>query len=106
MLYQKMCDWRHYLHKYPEVSYEEYKTSEWLQKKIREFGGFDIIKIGETSFIATIYGKKEGTKEIIAFRTDIDALPVKEETGLPYASLQREPCMLVVMIFICLCYLV
>ncbi|MDR2277341.1 MAG: amidohydrolase [Vagococcus sp.] len=87
MLYQKMCDWRHYLHQYPELSYEEYKTSEWLQKKIREFGGFDLIKIGETSFIATIYGKKEGSKDVIAFRTDIDALPVKEETGLPYASL-------------------
>lgn len=82
----QMIQWRRHLHEYPEVSYKEFDTSRWLQDTIEKIGGFTIEKIGATSFIATIHGG--GTRDVatIAFRSDIDALPVQEETGLPFAS--------------------
>ena len=83
---KEMIEWRRYLHQHPELSYKEYKTSCWLQEKIKNFGDFSIQLIGKTSFIATIEGEATGSKEVIAFRTDMDALPVQEETDLEFAS--------------------
>lgn len=85
-LYPKMVEWRRYLHQFPELSYQEFETSKWLQATVRGLGEFELEPIGQTSFIATISGRKAGSKQILAFRTDIDALPIQEETGLSYAS--------------------
>lgn len=89
IMFEEMVKWRHYLHAHPELSYQEYETSEWLQEKVLSFGSFDIETVGATSFIATIIGNSQGSKETIAFRTDIDALPVKEETGLAFSSVNE-----------------
>lgn len=85
-----MIKWRRYLHQNPELSNQEYRTSQWLQTQISDMGNFKITTIGENSFIAEISGKKCGSKEAMAFRADMDALPVKEETGLAFASLNPE----------------
>jgi amidohydrolase len=85
-LTNSMIKWRRYLHQYPEVSFQEYKTSNWLIEKILSLNSFNIKQIGKTSFIAEINGSLPGNCETLAFRADIDALPVSEETGLPFSS--------------------
>ncbi|SCC47228.1 M20 peptidase aminoacylase family protein [Bacillus wiedmannii] len=75
---------RRNLHEHPELSYEEFETTKtiknWLEKK-----NITIINSSlETGVIAEISGNNSGP--IIALRADIDALPIQEETILPYAS--------------------
>lgn len=83
-LRQELQDAFFWFHRHPELSYEEYQTTE----KIREFlteHGIEIMESElETGLIAVIHGEKEGS--VRALRCDIDALPVQEESGVPYAS--------------------
>ncbi|OWA36629.1 hydrolase [Saccharibacillus sp. O16] len=80
------ADWieiRRHLHRYPELSGEEYETTAYL-KAVLEKIGVRIIDYGlKTGLVAEIGG---GSGPIVALRADIDALPIQEETGLPYAS--------------------
>lgn len=73
-----------WFHEHPELSYEEYKTTE----KIREIltaHGVEILPYElETGLVAVIHGEKAG--KIQALRCDIDALPINEQTGLSYSS--------------------
>ncbi|EHB62528.1 M20 peptidase aminoacylase family protein [Paenibacillus lactis] len=75
---------RRHLHRYPELSNEEFGTTQLIRGWLEEAG----IRVAEyplaTGVIAEVGGFQEGP--IIALRADIDALPVQEETGLPYAS--------------------
>ncbi|WP_042700168.1 M20 metallopeptidase family protein [Thermococcus sp. PK] len=72
--------WRRDFHMYPELGYEEERTSKIVEEHLREWGY--IIKRVGTGIIADI-GKGENT---IALRADMDALPVQEETDTPYKS--------------------
>lgn len=73
-----------WFHKNPELSYEEYKTTEKI-REILELHGVEILPYHlETGLVAIVRGEREG--DVRALRCDIDALPVTEETGLSYAS--------------------
>lgn len=75
---------RRYFHTHPEVSGREYHTSEIVKKELNKIGVM-WKKCGmETGILATIQGGKPG--KTILIRGDMDALTVKEETELPYAS--------------------
>ncbi|OAA86015.1 amidohydrolase [Clostridium ljungdahlii] len=81
---KKMKDIFEYFHQRPELSYEEYDTTKELAKLLRE-GDIDILDLPmKTGLVAEIKGKKGGPT--IAIRTDIDALPITEETNLTYKS--------------------
>ncbi len=71
------------LHENPELSGEEYRTQEKIMDKLDKLG-IPYKKCGNTSLIATIKGNKSG--KTIALRGDIDALPIKEESGVEFAS--------------------
>ncbi len=72
-------------HKHPELSYEEYETTAKI-KELLEAGGIEILPLPlETGVVAIIRGGKPGP--VSAIRCDIDALPIQEETMLPYQSL-------------------
>lgn len=75
---------RHYLHSHPELSYVEFETSAFIQKKLSEYGIPFEIK-GTTGVVGLIKGKNPD-KQIIALRADMDALPIKEENDIPYKS--------------------
>src|SRR5688572_17522907 len=75
---------RHHLHANPELSYQEFETSKFIQSKLKEFGIPHEIK-ATTGVTALIKGKNPG-KRIIAIRADMDALPIKEENDVPYRS--------------------
>jgi amidohydrolase len=71
------------LHAHPEVAFQEVKTAARLAAEMRELG-FDVTeKVGKTGLVA-IY--KNGDGPTIMVRTELDALPMEEKTGLPYAS--------------------
>jgi hippurate hydrolase len=75
---------RHHLHAHPELSYEEFETSKFVQTKLQGFGiPFDIK--ATTGVVGLIKGKNPD-KRIIALRADMDALPIKEENDIVYKS--------------------
>ena len=80
-----IIDRRRYYHTCPELSGEEKNTRAHLKEDLEALGITDIHEM-ETCYglTATIHGGKPG--KTVALRADIDALPVKEETGLPFAS--------------------
>ena len=67
---------RHYLHENPELSLEEFKTSEFLQEEVRK-RGLEVTMVTETGFYAVLDTGRPG--KIIGMRTDIDALPIQEQ---------------------------
>ncbi|WP_320053655.1 M20 family metallopeptidase [uncultured Acetobacteroides sp.] len=73
-----------YLHQHPELSFEEHETSKFIANTLRKIGITDITSVAGTGLLAAIEGSKEGKS--IGLRADIDALPIQEETNLPYAS--------------------
>ena len=81
---KRQISWRRHLHKYPELSYQEFKTTSYLKNEIKKLG-FRILPLKLPSgLIAEISGHKPGAT--VAIRTDIDALPVLERTRLPFKS--------------------
>lgn len=75
---------RHHLHAHPELSYQEFETSRFVQEKLKSYGIPFEIK-ATTGVIGLIKGKNPG-KRVIALRADMDALPIKEENDVIYKS--------------------
>ena len=75
---------RHHLHAHPELSYQEFETSFFVQNKLKELGIPFEVK-ATTGVVGLIKGKNPD-KRIIALRADMDALPIKEENDIPYKS--------------------
>lgn len=75
---------RHHLHAHPELSYQEFETSRFVQKKLEEMGIPFEIK-ATTGVIGLIKGQNP-EKRITALRADMDALPIKEENNVSYKS--------------------
>lgn len=89
--FDKMAEWRQHLHQNPEVGLECHNTAQFVVDRLTEFG-VDDISVGwaKTGVVTVINGKGDGGT--IGLRADMDALPMPEETGLPYAS-QNEGAM-------------
>lgn len=84
--HREMTEWRQDLHTHPELALQETRTSGVVQSKLKEFGVDNIITgIARTGVIGVIRGNGASTRAI-GLRADMDALPILEETGLPYAS--------------------
>ena len=82
----EIAEWRQHLHRNPEILYEVHKTAAFVAEKLREFGVDEIVEgVGRTGVVGVIRGKGNGGRTI-GLRADMDALPIHEETGLPYAS--------------------
>jgi len=75
---------RHHLHAHPELSYQEYETSNYIQRQLTEYG-IPYTVMATTGVVGIIEGQNPGSR-VIALRADIDALPITEETQLPYKS--------------------
>lgn len=70
------------LHRIPELGFQEFKTKDYLLKQVREYD-CQIHEVGETGLVLYFDNQQA---ETIAFRTDIDALPIEEATGLSFQS--------------------
>lgn len=79
---------RHDLHTHPELGYEEYRTSEIVKRELKEVGIEFVDNLaGGTGVLGYLPATSNPDKaSTIALRADMDALPIKEKTGKPYAS--------------------
>ena len=80
-----MAKWRRHLHQNPELGRDCYKTAKYIQERLKEFGITEIhTGYASTGIVAIIDGKASG--RTIGLRADMDALPIKENTGMSYSS--------------------
>lgn len=73
------------LHKHPELSFKEFRTSKIVSEKLEKFGFEVQTNIGKTGVIGVLKGKHKG--KTIAMRADMDALPIQETSDVPYKSI-------------------
>jgi hippurate hydrolase len=82
--------WRRDIHEHPELLYDVHRTSAFVADRLKEFGCDEVVTgIGKTGVVGVIKGRKPAGNsdvKVIGLRADMDALPVQEATGLPYAS--------------------
>lgn len=83
-VHQKAIEWRHDIHEHPELGNQEHRTAELIADHLRSLGMEVQTDVGTTGVVAVLKGEKPGP--VVGLRADMDALPVKEQTGLPYAS--------------------
>lgn len=82
--FEQLVSWRRYLHRHPELSFQEENTPKFIAEKLSSFGIEVKTGIGGNGVVGMIKGGKEG--RTIAFRADFDALPIHEENDSPYRS--------------------
>ena len=81
---------RRHLHRHPELAFHEYRTTAFLKQRLQEFG-VELEPLDmETGVSALIRGVHDGPT--ICIRNDMDALPIQERTGLPFASCVESVC--------------
>ena len=86
-LHGEITEWRRDIHEHPELLYETERTSKVVADKLSEFGIDEVTTgIGRTGVVGVINGKTNNSGKVIGLRADMDALPIHEETGKPYAS--------------------
>jgi amidohydrolase len=86
-LTDEITAWRRDIHENPEILYETVRTAGKVAELLENFGIDEIATgIGKTGVVGVIKGKNGGKGRTIALRADMDALPIEEITGKPYAS--------------------
>lgn len=83
-LQKRMVGWRRDIHRNPEIGNHLPRTSAYVQKVLKELGISFQLFVEGNSLVGLIPGREEG--RTIALRADMDGLPVREDTGLPFAS--------------------
>lgn len=82
---RRLVELRRSIHREPELAFQEEKTAAKLEGALRDSGVSDVRRVAGTGVIARVRGAQSGAP-VTAIRGDIDALPIAEATGLPYAS--------------------
>lgn len=83
----KMVAWRRDIHAHPELSGQEVRTAKLVAEHLQKLGMEVQTGVGGTGVVGTLRGGLPG--KVVALRADMDALPVEEKTGLPFASKQK-----------------
>ncbi len=85
-LQPEITAWRRDLHQHPELLYDVHRTAAFVAEKLKAFGCDEVVEgMGRTGVVGVIKGNK-GKGSVIGLRADMDALPIEEQTNLPYAS--------------------
>ncbi|MEL6682881.1 MAG: M20 aminoacylase family protein [Pseudomonadota bacterium] len=86
-LLPEITAWRRDLHEHPELLFETHRTSAVVAEKLKEFRCDEVVTgIGRTGVIGVIKGKSDTSRNVIGLRADMDALPIHEQTDVPYRS--------------------
>ncbi len=81
----EIAAWRHDLHRHPELQFDTHRTAAFVAERLRGFGCDEVVEgIGRTGVVGVIHGR--GTGRTVGLRADMDALPIEEATGAPWAS--------------------
>lgn len=82
---EKAISWRNHIHRHPELSFHEFETAAFVEKKLREYQLFHITRMAETGVIATLH--EESDLPCVALRADLDALPILESSNKAIRSI-------------------
>ncbi|MGF7006552.1 M20 aminoacylase family protein [Aminobacter sp. BE322] len=83
---EEIAGWRRHLHQKPELNFDVFETADFVTAKLKEFGCDEVVTgLGKTGVVGLIRGSL-GTGGVVGLRADMDALPIEEITGKPYAS--------------------
>ena len=82
--HDELKGWRHDIHAHPELGFEEARTSDFVARKLAEFGCEVFRGIGKTGVVGRL--RAGNSSRTIGLRADMDALPIEEKTNLPYRS--------------------
>ena len=85
--HEEFINVRHHLHAHPELSYQEFETSKYIQQQLQQIGV--PFEIKATTGVVGILKGKNPDKKTIALRADIDALPIKEANTVSYKSVNE-----------------
>ena len=86
-LFEKVKGYREHLHKYPELSYQEFNTMQFVSDTLTQLGIEHKAGVGDTGVVALIYGDKNTPNQpCVGLRADLDALPIREENQVEYKS--------------------
>ncbi len=86
-LADEIAGWRRDLHQNPELLFDVHRTAGVVADKLKAFGCDEVVTgIGRTGVVAVIKGKRGASGKVVGIRADMDALPIEEDTGLPYTS--------------------
>ena len=86
-LLPRIVEWRQDFHAHPELMFAVHRTAARVAELLREFGCDEVVEgIGRTGVVGIIRGRQTGSGRTIGLRADMDALPIHEATGAPYAS--------------------
>jgi amidohydrolase len=89
-LYDKIKNYRRHLHRYPELSFNEFETMKFISNKLTDIGIEHKVNIAGTGIVGLIKNKNYSIdNEIVALRADMDALPISEENELEYKSINN-----------------
>lgn len=86
-LHEEIAGWRQDFHEHPELLYDTVRTAKIVAERLNEFGADEVVPgIGRTGVVGVIKGRQSTCGKVIALRADMDALPMQELSGKPYAS--------------------
>ena len=88
-MHGEITGWRRDIHAHPELLYDVHRTAASVAEKLRAFGCDEVATgLGRTGVVGLIRGRRpaKGGERVIGLRADMDALPITEATGAPYAS--------------------
>jgi hippurate hydrolase len=86
-LQPEIAAWRRDLHAHPELMFDTHRTAAFVAGKLRAFGCDEVVEgIGRTGVVGLIRGRTDTRGRVIGLRADMDALPITEATGRPWAS--------------------
>nr|WP_255616796.1 M20 aminoacylase family protein [Aurantimonas sp. VKM B-3413] len=86
-MHSEITEWRRDIHAHPELMFDVERTAGLVAEKLRGFGVDEVVTgLGRTGVVGIIKGRDTGSGRVIGLRADMDALPIVEATGVPYAS--------------------
>ncbi|MCZ8336149.1 MAG: M20 family metallopeptidase [Rhodobacteraceae bacterium] len=86
-LLPEITAWRRDFHEHPELLFDVHRTAARVADLLRGFGCDEVVEgIGRTGVVGVIKGKTDSASRVVGLRADMDALPIIEQTGVPYAS--------------------
>ncbi|RYE09454.1 MAG: amidohydrolase [Hyphomicrobiales bacterium] len=84
---REIAEWRQDFHRNPELQYDVHRTAGRVATLLQSFGVDEVVTgIGRTGVVGVVRGRNGGKGRVIGLRADMDALPIPERTGKPYAS--------------------
>lgn len=87
LIFEKVKGYREFMHKYPELSYQEMNTMNFVSEKLTELGIPHQTQVGGTGVVGIIKGEHHAeNQQCIGLRADLDALPIHEENEVAYRS--------------------